>query len=503
MIAGYSQNDRGEEAIRLFGEMQREGMKPNQRSFTSVISMCGQLCALERGKQVHGYVVRTGFESNAILLNAMIDMYCKCESMESAWQMFDENPERDIVSWTAMVAGYVQSGNAEEALKLFSQMRKAGIEPDTVLFPIVLSASANLTALEHGKQVHGYIIRAGTESNVFVASALVHMYGKCGNSKDAKMVFDNMDERNVVSWNTIISGYAQNGPAREALKLFEQMIQAGQKPNHVTFIGVLTACCHRGLVAEGCSYFNYMIQDLCIAPREDHYACMVDLYSRAGRLNEAEKLINDMPFEPDAVIWGSLLSACRVYKNVKLGEYAAEQLFKLEPQRAGPYILLSNIYASVGRWDEVTKVRNQMKYKGVKKEPGCSWVELGNKVHTFLSEDRSHPQTEEIYALIEELAGKMKAAGYVPDMNFALHDVEEENKEESLLYHSEKLAVAFSLLKAPARAVIRVYKNLRVCGDCHTTIKFISIIVRTEIVVRDSNRFHHFVDGVCSCGDYW
>eukprot|EP01018_Ginkgo_biloba_P025502 Gb_26010 [translate_table: standard] len=503
IIAGYGQNEHSEETLRLFCQMQHAGMKPNQFSFASALSTCGHLSAAEEGKQVHAYIIKVGFEFNVILINSMLDMYSKCKNMDYARKLFDKIPERDVISWTAMAAGYAQNGHGEQALKLFSQMQCAAIKPDVIIFPIIISASASLAALEQGKQVHVYIVKNGTESNVFVSSALVNMYAKCGIIKDADKVFEKMDERNVVSWNTMISGYAQNGYAKEAIQLFEQMIRTSMNPNYVTFIAVISACCHAGLVDEGCCYFNSMINDHCIAPRADHYACMVDLLGRAGRLNEAEILIDNMPFEPDAIIWGALLSACRIYGNVELGKRAAKQLFKLEPQCAGPYVLLSNIYASAGRWDDVTEVRNMMKDKGVKKEPGCSWIEAGNKVHTFLAEDRSHPQTEEIYATLEELAGKMKETGYVPDTNFVLHDVHEEHKENSLCYHSEKLAIAFGLINIPPGLPIRIIKNLRVCGDCHTAIKFISKIVQREMVVRDANRFHHFEDGLCSCGDYW
>ncbi|XP_057826026.2 pentatricopeptide repeat-containing protein At2g22070 [Cryptomeria japonica] len=503
MISGYAQNGYSRQSLKLFGDMQHRGVKANEFSFASALSSCGDLSAAQEGKQVHAYIVKTGFEFNSILLNAMVDMYSKCRNMESARQLFDNIRERDVISWTAMIAGYAQSGYGEEALKLFCRMRSQAMRPDAVVFSIVLSASANLAALGHGKQVHGYIVRSGTESDVFVASALVNMYAKCGSTMDASKVFGGMNERNVVSWNTMISGYAQNGHPKEALQLYEQMIQAGTKPNYVTFIGVLSACSHAGLVGEGCFYFNSMICDHCIPPRTDHYACMVDLYGRVGRLKEAEELINNMPFETDAVVWGALLGACRIHGNSELGRHAAEQLFRFEPKRAGPYKLLSNIYASAGRWDDVAKVRNEMKEKGVQKEPGYSWIEAGNKVHTFVREDRTHPQTEEIYTKLEELSGKMKATGYLPDVDFVLHDVEVEHKEKSLFYHSEKLAIAFGLISTPSEVPIRIMKNLRVCGDCHTAIKFISRIEKREIIVRDVNRFHHFEDGLCSCQDFW
>jgi pentatricopeptide repeat protein len=301
----------------------------------------------------------------------------------------------------------------------------------------------------------------------------------------------------------MITAYAQNGYGKEALQIFARMLQAGMKANHITFIGVLSGCNHAGLVDEGCHYFDSMRKDHGIAPIIDHYACMVDLLGRAGHLDKALDLINDMAFEPSATIWGALLGACRIHGNMELGKYAAECLFKLEPHSAGPYVLLSNIYSAAGMWEDAAKIRKLMKQRGVTKKPGYSWIEVNNKVHTFCVADRSNPESEEIYATLERLTEQIKQAGYVPDTNFVLHDVEEEYKEHLLLYHSEKLAIAFGLIHTPPGTPVRVFKNLRVCGDCHTAIKFISSIAGREFVVRDANRFHHIREGSCSCGDYW
>jgi pentatricopeptide repeat protein len=329
------------------------------------------------------------------------------------------------------------------------------------------------------------------------------MYSKCGSIEDAFQTFDVMSERNVISWNAMIAGCAQHGCGKEALKLFAQMPQAGIEPDHISFVSALSACSHSGLVDEGLQLFDSMCRDYCIAPREVHYACMIDLLGRAGRLDEARDFMKTIPFAPDAYVWGALLGACRLYGNIDLGKHAAECLFQLEPHNAAKYVLLSNIYAAAGRWDDVAKVRKIMKDRGVQKQPGCSWIEVKNKVHTFMVEDKSHPQTEEIYSTLEELARQMEAAGYVPDTNFVLHDVEMEQKEHSLYHHSEKLAIAFGLISTLPGLPVRIIKNLRVCGDCHTATKFISKIVEREIIIRDANRFHHFKDGLCSCGDYW
>lgn len=281
------------------------------------------------------------------------------------------------------------------------------------------------------------------------------------------------------------------------------MQQAGVKPNNITFVCVLSACSHAGLVDEGRHYFDSMFCDHGIMSTSEHYACMVDLLGRAGRIKEAEELINKMPIEPSASVWGALLGACRVHGDIELGKRAAENLLKLEPQCAGTHVLLSNIYAAAGRWDDVARVRKLMKDRGVKKETGVSWIEVRNTVHAFAVGDSLHPESERIHAMLETLTQQMKDAGYSPDTNCVLRDVEEEQKERILQHHSEKLALAFGLLTSPPGATIRIKKNLRVCDDCHSSIKFISKIVGREIIVRDTHRFHVFSGGLCSCKNYW
>jgi pentatricopeptide repeat protein len=294
-----------------------------------------------------------------------------------------------------------------------------------------------------------------------------------------------------------------HGQGDEALALFSQMQKAGLKPDAISFIAVLSACSHAGLVDEGREYFNRMSQDYCITPKVEHYSCMADLLGRAGHLGEAVELIDNMPLKPSIQAWGTLLSACRINGNVELAEYLAERIFDIDPENEAYHVLLSNIYAAAGRWDDVTKLRAMMKDSGLKKTPGCSLIQVRNRVYSFLVGDRSHPQSEKIYEMLENLSRQMKEAGYVPDTNVVLHNVEEEVKEDMLSCHSEKLAIAFGLINISPVAPIRIIKNLRVCGDCHSATKFISKIVKREIVVRDANRFHHFKDGLCSCGDYW
>eukprot|EP01018_Ginkgo_biloba_P023541 Gb_13654 [translate_table: standard] len=548
MVAGCTQNGFVHETLKLFQHMQLAGVKPNSVTMASILPACAILAALQCGKEIHGYIIRNGFVSNIIVGNTLIDMYAECGSIEYACRVFDLMPQWDVVSWTAIIAGYIQnghltesselfckmqladikpntvtwnaliaghaqngqvdealnyfhqmqlagiepsviswngmipgyaqSGNGDEALKAFRQMQLANMKPNMETIASVLQACAFLAALPQGKEIHGYPTRRGLESDFIVWSAILDMYAKCGS-------------------------YAMHGHSESALTNFNQMQQVGVEPDHVTFTAVLSACSHGGLVDEGWQYFDCMIRDHCITPRMEHYACMVDLLGRAGCLDQAQDFIREMPFEPDASNWGPLLGAWRIHSNIELGELVAKRLYELEPENAGNYVLLLNMYAAAGRWDDVAKVQKMMKDRGLKKSPGCSWIEVKNRVHAFVVGDRSHLQTEKIYAKLESLVRQMKEIGYVPDTNFVLHDVEEEEKEYILFGHSEKLAIYFGLINTCPETPLRIIKNLRVCGDCHTAIKFIFTIAGCEIIVRDAHRFHHFKDGSCSCGDYW
>eukprot|EP01018_Ginkgo_biloba_P012858 Gb_31162 [translate_table: standard] len=564
MIAAYSRHGLAEEALALFHQMQRRDFQPNRFTFASVLPACANLASLEQGMKIHEEIITSAFQSDVFVESALVDMYAKCGSIEKARDLFDkmsqrdtvswntiiagytqnghvdealklfeEMPERDIVSWTLIIAGYTQNGSVDEALKLFKKMpkrdvvswtamiagcvqngqwvealklfrkmRRTGMKPDPNAFASVLPACAELAALEQGMEIHEDIIKSGFH-NVFVENALIDMYAKCGSIEAARNLFDNMQERDVVSWTAMIAGYGIHGYGTDALKLFGQMQHSGMKPNNVTLVSVLCACCHAGLVVEGLQYFDSMSQLYQITPEMEHYVCIVDLLGRAGHLDETQDFINKMPVKPDASIWRCLLAACRIHSNIELGESVAERLFELEPKNAAPYVLLSNIYAAAGRWYDSENVRRLMKGRRVKKIPGCSWIEVNKQVHTFLVGDRSHAQTQKIYAELEKLSRQMKAAGYMPDTRFVLYDVEEEQKEQFLCHHSEKLAIAFGLLNIPPGTTVRVIKNLRVCSDCHSATKFISKIVAREIIVRDANRYHHFKDGLCSCGDYW
>eukprot|EP01018_Ginkgo_biloba_P037025 Gb_10985 [translate_table: standard] len=503
IIGGYVQIGQGAEALHLFQQMRLAGVKPEPNTFASVLTVCANSAALKQGMEIHEEIFRGGFQSNVFVQSALVDMYAKCGRIEKALEVFDKMQQPNVVSWTAIIAGCVHNGQGVEALQLYRQMKQVGVKPEPNTFASVLPACANLAALEHGMEIHQDILKSGFLPDVFVENALIDMYAKCGSIEKSRAVFDKMHQRSVVSWTVMIAGYAMHGSGKEALELFGQMQHSGVNVDHVTLVCVLSACCHAGLVDEGRRYFNCMSQYYHIIPTMRHYVCMVDLLGRAGLLDEAKDFINKMPIEPDAIVWTCLLGACRTHSNIELGEQVAERLFELDCKNAAPYVLLSNIYAAAGRWDDSENVWKMMKDRRVRKTPGCSWIEVNKQVHAFSGGDRSHPQTEKIYAELERLYRQMKVAGYVPDMRFVLRDVEEEQKEHVLRHHSEKLAIAFGLISTSFGIAIRVIKNLRVCSDCHSAIKFISKIVAREIVVRDASRYHHFKDGWCSCGDYW
>ena len=503
MITGYAQKKHYEEAFETFQRMQAEGIKPNSVTFTSILNACASPVALEQGKWVHSQIVKGGLEADLHVANALISMFARCGDMVSAEGIFHKIHRRDLVSWNSMIAGLMQHGHDKEAFKLFYQLRGDKIKPNQVTYLSILTACANPGALEQGRRIHGHIIEARLETDSLVGTALISMYSKCGSVEEAYQVFEKLPGRNSFLCTAMITAYAQHGRGKQALELFEQMQQEGIKPDMVTFIGLLSACTKAGLVNEGLGYFNSMSRVYSIEPTVEHYGCMVDLYGRAGLLNEAIELLKNMPLEPNARLWGALLGACRIHGNVELAEEAAVKKLDLDPHDTGVYVLLSNIYAAAGKWEDATKLRNVMEDRGVVKEPGRSWLEVNNKVHSFVSDDSSHPQIQEIHSELERLHAEMKTVGYVPDTRFVLHDVDKTEKERALCNHSEKLAIAYGLITTPPGSSITITKNLRVCGDCHSATKFISKITQREIIARDASRFHHFKDGVCSCGDYW
>ncbi|CAN6444427.1 unnamed protein product [Victoria cruziana] len=504
LISGYVQSA-GDDvaAIKLFWRMKHGDVQPNEYTFSSALKACANSSALETGEQIYALVVKAGLAALDAVSNAFVSMYARSGKMDEAQKAFNFMFEKNLISYNVMVDGYVKSQRTDDAFMLVQEIDNIGVRPSNFTFSSLLSAAASLGAMTIGQQLHCQLSKSGFSSDPCVGNSLISMYSRCGNIDDALKVFSRMPVRNLISWTSIINGLAKHGFGIETLELFHQMVESGVRPNEVTFVGVLSACGHAGLVDEGWKYFDSMSSSHGITPRMEHYACLVDLLGRSGCLEKALSFIYSMPFKANALVWRALLSACRTHGNMEIGKTAAKRIAELEPDDPAAYVLLSNLYAASGLWDSASHIRTAMKMKKVRKEAGCSWVEIHNQVHRFYVGDTSHPQAKEIYNKLEQLVSEIRKIGYMPDTNFVLHDVEEELKEQYLLQHSEKIAVAFCILNTGPRRPIRIFKNLRVCGDCHSALKFISEVTGREIIVRDTSRFHHIKGGDCSCRGYW
>lgn len=446
-------------------------------------------------------------ERSLVSLTAMLTCYVKHGMLREARLLFEGMRVKDVVCWNVMIDGYAQHGCPNEALVLFREMLGKKVRPNEITVLAVLSSCGQLGALECGRWVHSYVenrgVGVGVKLNLRVGTALVDMYCKCGSLEDARKVFDGMVGKDVVAWNSLIMGYGIHGFGDEALQLFHEMLRVGVRPSDITFVAVLTACGHAGLVGKGWEVFDLMKSRYEMEPKVEHYGCMVNLLGRAGRVREAYDLVRSMEVEPDSILWGTLLWACRIHNDVSLGEEIAEFLVSNDLATSGTCILLSNMYAAARNWVGVAKVRSFMKESGVEKEPGCSSIEVNNRVHEFLAGDIRHRRSKDIYSMLGKMNGLLKARGYTPKIDVVLHDIGEQQKEQSLEVHSEKLALAFGLISTSPGTAIKIVKNLRVCLDCHAVMKMMSKISGRKIIMRDRNRFHHFENGSCSCRDYW
>lgn len=474
-------------------------------AFTAVAKACADLSTLRVGMAVHAHAILLGFGSDRFVQTALVVLYSKCGQLAVARKLFDAIRDRSVVAWNAMISGYEQNGLAERAIEVYKEMQMAGEAPDSATFVATLSACAKGCALDLGREVERRIVSERMDMSVFLGAALVNMYVRCGLVNKAREWFDKLQERNVVTWTSMIAGYGMHGHGHEAIKLFHLMRCEGPPPNDVTFVAVLSACAHAGLVSEGRDAFATMKSVYGLVPRAEHYCSMVDMYGRAGLLDDAMQFIHDsIPGEPGPEVWTAILGACKMHKNFNLGVEVAERLIALEPENPSHRVLLSNIYALSGKMNHVEKVRNTMIKRRLKKQIGYSLIEIGGIAHLFRMGEKSHPQTRDIYQYLEELIHRITDAGYVPETDSVLHELEKEEREFALRYHGEKLAVAFGLMmSAGSTAPIRIIKNLRICGDCHLAIKYMSVVENREIIVRDKHRFHHFKDGKCSCQEYW
>ncbi|KAL5729867.1 ubiquitin-specific protease [Ranunculus cassubicifolius] len=502
MLSGYARQGQFDRAIELFWQMQSGGIEPDLFTVTSILHVCACSGSLDDGKDIHDFVMKKGLQSNLFVANALMDMYAKCGSMQNAQLVFDQMPVKDTISWNTMIGGYSKNSLPNEAFRAFLEMQLKS-KPNNVTVACILPACASLSALDRGREIHGYVLRNGFLSDRYVMNALVDMYAKCGALALARLLFDLTPTKDLVSWTAMIAGYGMHGLGRDAINIFEEMRRSGIEPDGISFVSLLYACSHSGLLDEGWRFFNIMTNDCKIEPKLEHYACMVDLLARAGRLTKAFKFIETLPIKPDSTIWGALLCGCRKHRDVNLAEKVAEKVFELEPENTGYYVLLANIYAEAEKWEEVKKLRERIGRRGLRKSPGCSWIEMKSKIHIFFSGDRSHPQARNIKSLLGKVRIRMKEDNALQNNRYAMVIAEDEGKEEALCGHSEKLAMAYGILSLPYGKTIRVTKNLRVCGDCHETAKFMSKMFEKEIILRDANRFHQFKDGRCSCRGYW
>ncbi|CAN6455473.1 unnamed protein product [Victoria cruziana] len=518
MIRAHVEHCSPDPAVQLYFEMVADSLSPNIYTYALLLKGCILSRRIDLGELVHGQILKNGAENVTIVQNSLMQVYCITDRVEDAYrlftdctctdviswntliggyssvgevekahQLFEKMPEKNLISWSAIIDGYVKNGKFMGGLDLFREMQFMGVKPDQVTLTSVLCACANLGALYQGKWVHSYIGKCKMGLNVILGTALVDMYAKCGLIDTAYELFSEMMEKDVVLWNAMIGGLAIHGHGREALELFARMRSSGVMPNEMTFMNILCACNHAGLVDEGKKYFDCMQKEYTIKPRLEHYGCLADMLGRAGYLEEAEEVIRNMPVKAQASHWGALMSACKTHNNTVVGERIGKHLIELEPEDGGRYVVLSNAYAAAGRWKDAYDVRQMMQEKGVRKDPGCSFVEWNGVIHEFIAGDKKHPDTRAIYNMLDYMELKLKDAGYVPDTSQVLMDIDDGEL----------------VLSQPPNFPIRVVKNLRVCKDCHSVMKFVSKVFYRKIVVRDKNRFHTFENGTCSCMDYW
>ncbi|CAM0909773.1 unnamed protein product [Alopecurus aequalis] len=535
LISGYSRAGQAAEAVDCFNRMLSDGIAPDEVSVISVLSASGQLKDLDFGRSLHMLVWEKRMLTSHKLVVALIDMYAKCGDVGTAreifealgrgrrpqpWNamidgycklghvdvarsLFDQMGHCDAITFNSLITGYIHCGRLREALILFTQMRRHGLRADNFTMVSLLTASASLGALPQGRALHACIEQRLVEADIYLGTALLDMYMKCGRVEEATAVFRRMSVRDDHTWGAMIGGLAFNGMGKAALEQFFWMKCDGFHPNSVTYIAVLTACSHSCLLDEGRLYFDEMRLLYNMRPQIEHYGCMIDLLGRSGHLDEAMDLVRTMPMQPNAVIWASILSACRVHKDVNLARNVADHLLKLEPDEDAVYVQMYNIYIDSRQWEDASKIRRLMEDRGVKKTAGYSSIAIAGQVHKFIVGDRSHPQLVEIIAMMEEITRRLKSVGYSPITSQITVDVDDEEKEQALLAHSEKLAIAFGLISLAPNLPVHIIKNLRVCEDCHSAIKLISKLWNREIIVRDRSRFHHFRGGACSCNDFW
>ncbi|KAL5732921.1 hypothetical protein ACOSP7_032265 [Xanthoceras sorbifolium] len=497
LISMYGECGRVEFSMKVFDEMR----EPNVVAWNAAVSACFRGGDLESCERLFD---RMPFKDSTSW-NLMLAGYAKAGEVEMARKVFSEMEVKDDVSWSSMITALAQNGCFDEVSGVFMDLRRLGMRPNEVSLTGVLSACAQAGAFEFGRVVHGFVEKSGFSWIISVNNTLIDMYSKCGNLDMARLVLKKMPQKkSIVSWTSMLAGLAMHGHGEEAIQLLHEMEESGIKPDRITFISVLYACSHAGLIEQGHECFWKMKNVYNIEPSIEHYGCMVDLYGRAGELRKAYEFVCQMPIPPNDIIWRTLLGACSMHGNVELAEQVKERLSELDPTDSGDHVLLSNVYAIAGKWNNVETVRRSMTYQRIKKIAGWSMIEVDKIMYTFVAGEKQNDITKEAYNKLREIMLRLRVeGGYVAEVGRVLHDIEDEEKEDSVTKHSEKLAVAFGMARLCKGRVIRIVKNLRICRDCHTVMKLISKVYESEIVVRDRSRFHNFKDGSCSCRNYW
>ncbi|KAL9225157.1 hypothetical protein vseg_001110 [Gypsophila vaccaria] len=501
-----SGNPNSPQSLPHFVDMLRHSTRPNQRTLSSVLRICGDRCRVSFGEQVHCVAVKLGMGTGVFCGCALVGFYAKCRAVGHARKVFDEMPERDGVVYSAMVVGFAQNCRPVDALAVFREMVGRGVGSTVYSVSGALSACAELAALEQCRVVHGHGVVTGISGAVYVSTGLVTAYGKCGMVSEARRVFDeSLFDMNIVGWNAMMASYAHQGDKTSVLELFRLAELWGLVPDDYSFLAVLTSLYNAGLADETEKWIERMKIDYNLEPSLEHYTCLVGALGRVGRLDEAERIAMTMPMKPDAGVWRVLLSASAANGDPETAWRMSKRLLELDPSDDSAYVIAANAFSASGRRSEASEIRKKMNSLRVKKEGGRSWIEVRGDVHVFMAGDNKHEMINEVYLKLEDLMKEIGKLGYVPNWIEMTHDVEEGEKREGLSYHSEKLALAFGVLigAAPPGKPLRILKNLRICRDCHEAFKYFSTILEKEIIVRDVNRYHTFVDGRCTCGDYW
>ncbi|XP_057422355.1 pentatricopeptide repeat-containing protein At4g33170-like [Lotus japonicus] len=493
-------------SLRYFISMLRHPAFPNHRTLASLFRTCTFLSSLSFGLSLHSLSLKLALSHDPFPASALVAFYSKFRLPHHARRVFDEISHRDNVCYSAIIVALAQNSQHLDALLVFADMRDGGFTSTVHSVSGGLRAAAQLAALEQCRMIHAHAVVAGLDSNAVVGTALVDGYGKAGLVNDARRVFeDDLMCMNLVGWNAMMSGYAQQGDHQSTLELFDSMGSRGLVPDEYSFLAILTSLCNAGMFLQVDQWLSTMKVDHGLEPTLEHYTCLVGAVARAGQLERAERIALTMPFEPDAAVWRALLSACAYHGAADKAWSVARRVLELEPHDDSAYAIVANVLSAAGRWDEVAELRKAMKDGKVKKKGGRSWIEVQGKVHVFVAGDWKHERSVEIYEKLAELMGDIEKLGYVPVWDEILHNVGEEKRKDALWHHSEKLAVAFGVLceSLPSRKPLRIVKNLRICKDCHEAFKYMTRVLEREIIVRDVNRYHRFLNGSCTCKDIW